>query len=75
MCQPPRSSSGLRPLEPEVAAMTIRDGALAVVDPTDPRPNPAVNPDALSAWLLSLRDCERRGSAACRAGAPVTLYR
>ena len=38
-------------------------------------PNHAVNPDAPSAWLLSVRECVRRLSVWCCAGAPVTLYR
>jgi hypothetical protein len=37
-----------------------------------PAPNPAVNPDAPSAWLLSLRGRERRTSVQRRARAPVT---
>jgi hypothetical protein len=39
------------------------------------RPNPALNPDAPSAWLLYLRERRRRSSVAHRAGAPATLYR
>jgi hypothetical protein len=38
-------------------------------------PNPAVNPDAPSAWLLSFGEIWRRRRIAHHAGAPVTLYR
>jgi catechol 2,3-dioxygenase-like lactoylglutathione lyase family enzyme len=39
------------------------------------RPYPALNADAPSAWLLSVRGCQRRRSVSRRAGAPVALSR
>jgi hypothetical protein len=39
------------------------------------KPNPAVNPDAPSAWLLSSRGRQRHRAVLRLAGAPVTLLR
>jgi hypothetical protein len=38
-------------------------------------PNPTVNPDALSAWLLPYCGCPRSHFVPRLAGAPVTLVR